>query len=435
MVPTLRLAATVFVSGALMAASGRWQILLPASLLLLSMAAALAALECRWLREARLDVVRLCDEKLSLGAANLVRITLRNSSYRRLRGVVRDEYPEGFSADGGTASFDLPPRSERELAYRVTPARRGRYAFGDTFVRIYGPFGLAVRQIRYPAAAPVKVYPNLLDMRRYDIALRRERALPAGRRAARIRGNGTDFESLRDYTPDDDFRAVDWKATARRGRLTARQYQEEKSQNITLVLDCGRIMGPVVGGLTRLDHSINAAVMIAHAASIKGDRVGMMAFDDGIRAFLPPRPGRSQALRMLGLAYDLQDAEGDSDYARAASYLSSRCGRRGLVLLFTDLVDPESSAPLIGQIARMSRKHLCVCACISDPAVQEAATNPARSLEDAYTAAAARQVIQARKAAAAAAAAAGAIVVDVPPSGLTPAVVNAYLDIKARGAI
>ncbi len=435
MIPSPRLAAFLFASGALLAASDKWQALLPASLAALSLLVVLVTADWRRLSKVRLEAARFCDDKLSLGEPNVVRINLRNGGYSRVVGVVRDEHPECSTADGNVLRFDLPPRSEREFTYRVTPWRRGQYQFGDTFVRVQGHLGLLARQIRYSASKAVKAYPSLLDMRRYELALRRDRVLPAGHRTARTRGIGTEFESLREYAPDDEFRAIDWKATARRGKLIVRQYQEERSQNIVVLLDCGRMMGSVVRELTRLDHGINAAVMLAYAASLKGDKVGFMAFDDSILVFIPPKSGKPQVIKLLGAAYDLQDAAGDSDYALAESYLAHRCRRRSMIVILTDIADPESSAPLITQIARISRKHVCVCACLSDPALLDAANKIPESADDVYRAAAAREVVQARKAAAAALAAAGAVVLDVPPARLTPAVVNAYLDTKTRAVL
>jgi uncharacterized protein (DUF58 family) len=391
--------------------------------------------EWRALSGARIEVTRVCDDKLSLGTRNLIRLQVRNSGYLHVVGAIRDEHPEGTEADGNVMLLDLPGRSEREMIYHVSPLKRGNFEFGDTFVRLRGPIGLSMRQIRYPTRQTIRVYPNLLDMRRYEIGLKRQRAIQPGQRLVRVRGRGTDFESLRDYSPDDDFRSIDWKATARRAKPIARQYQEEKSQNVVILLDCGRVMGPVIDGLTRLDHAINAAMMLAQVASLKGDKIGMMAFGEEILTFSPPKQGKSQFLRLLGLAYDLKDAEGDSNYGRAISYLTARWTRRSLVILFTDFVDAESSAPLLAQVSNLARKHLCLCVAMSDPAVVGAAAGPASTAEDAFISAASRQAMQARKLAEARMAAVGAVVVDVQPGDFTPAVVNAYLDIKARARL
>ena len=436
MIPTV-LFATMLAVGALMIGfSGHMAYLVPAGIGLISLALVMALAD--WLqltRQASLRVERICDEKMSLGAENLVRIRLRNPSYAHVRATLRDEYPHDFEAPGNMIGLQIKPRSELETSYHVTPPNRGDFQFGDIYVRLHGPLGMAVRQVKYPAVRHVKVYPNLLDMRRYDISLKRKRALQPGQRVTRLYGRGTEFESLRDYQVDDEFRSVDWKASARRGKLVVRQYQQEKSQNVMIVLDCGRIMGPVIEGLTRLDHGINAAMMIAHVAAQKSDKVGLMAFGEDILAYSSPKAGRSQTLHLLSTTYDLEGAAGDSNYDRAFPYLARKWTRRSLVMVFTDLVDPESSKPLVSQIGNLTRKYLCVCVAMTDPAVVEAAHAQPQNAHDAFKAAAARQVLQARKLAGAQLARAGAIVLDVTPENFTPRVVDQYLDIKARGRL
>ncbi|MCE5322607.1 DUF58 domain-containing protein [bacterium] len=427
----------LLVIGALMIGFSGWSgALVTSGIVIITFAAAAAAWEWLWIvRGKSVEVMRVCDEKLSLGVGNPVRLVMRNSGYRHVNGIVRDEYPEGFDAHGNVVNFILAARSEWETTYHLIPPKRGNYEFMDIYVRLFGPLGLVIRQYKIPARQHCKVYPNLLDMRRYEIGLRREHAIQPGQRFARIRGRGTEFESLRDYMPDDEFRAIDWKASARRGRLVTRIYQQERSQNILIVLDCGRIMGPVIDTLTRLDHSINASMMLAHVAAIKGDKVGLMTFGEDITNYSPPKAGKSQTLSLLRLTYNLKDAEGDSNYYRAIPYLSKKWTRRSLIVFFTDLVDPESSKPLISQIASLTKKHLCLIVTMADPAVTDAVRTKVENSEDAFNAAAARQVLQSRKQAAAHLVRSGAIVLDVPPEKFTPSVINEYLNIKGKNML
>ena len=436
MIPTIQFALVIAAGALLIGISGRLGPLMPAGVAVICAAVAAAVAEWRILNAgARIEITRECDDKLSLGARNLIRIRLRNPSHARLQGLIRDEYPEGMEADENEFALRIDPRSETDRSYHVNPPKRGDFEFGDVYLRLVGPLGLVVRQIKYPMKRQVRVYPNLLDIKRYEIGLRRERAVQPGQRVARMRGRGTDFESLREYSPDDEFRAIDWKATARRGKLITRQYQEEKSQNVVLALDCGRVMGPVIAGLTRLDHAINAAMMLAHVAASKGDKVGLLAFGEDIATFVPPKAGKSQTLGLLRQAYNLKEASGDSDYSRAFGYLSRRWTRRSLLVVFTDLVDPESSKPLITQVSSLTRKHLCLCVAMADPALRAAVTDEIEEPNDAFTAAAARQALQARKRAAAQLMRSGATVLDVEPDKFTPALVNAYLNIKAQARL
>jgi uncharacterized protein (DUF58 family) len=417
---------------ALIGMSGLFAPMMPVGVAVIALSVVMAAMDIRWLRRIHQpEIRRHTEEKLSLGVPNAIRLEVRNSSEQPLHLLVRDEYPEGLVCDENQFEFDIAPRSERELAYHVTPHHRGDFGFGDIYIRVVGRLGLAVKQLRLRSEEPVCVYPNLQEIRRHEMVAVQARLARPGLHRARIRGRGTEFESLRDYVPDDDMRAVDWKASAKRGKLVTRLYQEEKSQNIVLVLDCGRIMGPVIEGLTRLDHAINAATMLAHVAAVSGDRVGMLAFGDRVLSYLPPKGGKSQTLSILKMTYNLKDAEGDSNYAHALSYLARRWTRRSLVMVFTDLVEPEASRPVITQLLGLSRKHLCVCVAMGDPSVDRAASGLPESGEEAFTMVAARQVLEGRKRAAAQLEAAGVNVLDVNSDELSPAVVDEYLRIKS----
>ncbi len=417
---------------ALIGASGYFPSLMAVGVFIVALSVVMAGMDVAWLRAVPVpETRRHTEDKLSLGVPNRVRLDVRNLHSADLRVLIRDEYPEGFQCDNSQFEVAMAARSERELVYDVVPRRRGDFSFGDTYIRIVGRFGLAVRQVRVQSAESVSVYPNLQEIRRHEMAAVASRLARPGLHRMRIRGRGTEFESLRDYMPDDDIRAVDWKASAKRGKLVTRLYQEDKSQNIIMLLDCGRIMGPVVDGLTRLDHAINAAAMLAHVASLSGDRVGLLAFGDRVLSYLPPRGGRSQTLAILKMTYNLKDAEGDSNYAHALGYLARRWTRRSLIVLFTDVVEPEASRPVITHLVGLSRKHLCLCVTMRDPEVERAATAPPESGEDAFDMAAATQVLEARRRAAAQLEAAGVNVLDVCTDELTPAVVDEYLRIKS----
>lgn len=378
---------------------------------------------------------RIVDEKLSLGADNPVKISILNDSNTRLNLRIRDEYPIGMSSDDAVFNLSVAPLKRVTHTYHVMPHRRGDYDFFDTYARFHGPYGLVVRQKKYTTAKAVKVYPNLIDIRKYELAARNEQYTQQGQRKPRRMGQGLDFESLREYVVDDDYRHIDWKATARKSSLVTRQYQEERSQNIILALDCGRIMGPVVEGLTKLDYAINASMMLAHIANIKGDKVGICAFADDVQRFVPPRQGRDQSRNLLKISYDLQEARGDSDYRKAISYLSQKWRRRSLLVMFTDLSDPESNAPLISAMANISRKHLCVCVALTDTPVLQAAEKPPQNVYDVAEMAAAKQVLTQRQRAIAKLRQSNITVIDATPEQFTPALVNEYMKIKTQGRL
>lgn len=386
-------------------------------------------------RPAQIEVERINDRKLSLGADNLVTVLISNLSPRPLRFVMRDEYPDAIPGDAQFIGGDLAAYAVYEARYHLRPLRRGDYAFGDVVLRYRGLLGTFVRQARYPAAAPVQVYPNVLELRKYDLLARRGLLYEQGLRPARVYGQGSEFERLREYSPDDEFRRINWKATARRGRPIAAELETERSQHVICVIDTGRLMAPPLGEIAKLDYVINTALLLSYVATLKGDQVGMLTFADQVGAFLQPKRGKAQFQRMLGALYNVQAQPVEADHAAALSYLQQRVRRRSLVLLFTDLATPDAARPLIAHMARLGRQHLPVCVTISDPYVAAAAGAPARDAQAAYARAVAEQLRDERQAILDSLARSGVIPIDVPADKLTVAVINTYLRLKAQGRL
>jgi uncharacterized protein (DUF58 family) len=379
-----------------------------------------------------LEIERRADEKLSLGAENRVELRIWNRSRTIVKVAVRDEPPYQFTADGNVCELDLRPRETREVGYHVTPHARGDYRFGDIFVRVSGPFGFVKRQYKYPSGEEVKVYPNLIELKKYQLYVRRGRTVETGARKVRLYGRGTEFESLRDYVPDDEFRQVDWKASARRGRLTSRQYQVERSQNVIILLDAGRTMSVQVGEMSKLDHAINSALMLAYVAASGDDKVGMLTFAEKVGVFLPPGKGRAQALAIMQSLYNVPLTTEESDYSGAFLQLRRRWRKRSLVVVFTDLLDPESSRQVILNLKALAANHLCMCVAISDSSVLASARAVPSEMAEVYEKAAAAEVLKERAQAIAELERSGVIVVDSEPGTLSPAVVNRYLEVKSH---
>ncbi|MBI3922126.1 MAG: DUF58 domain-containing protein, partial [Armatimonadetes bacterium] len=385
-------------------------------------------------------------EKLSLGVNNRISLHLRNRSSLRLLLTVKDDPPTDFSVSARTLTTLLAGRTEASLHYHVRPLHRGDYRFGDLYLRYVGILGMIVRQKRIPAAQEVKVYPNLLDVRKYDLLARRGRLMELGIRAAVLRGRGTEFESLRDYQPDDEFRHIHWKATARRGKLISVQHQVERSQNILVLLDCGRMMATQVtdsnaaasdgttgkAGLSRLDCAINATLMISYVAAVMDDKVGLLAFSDGIHTYLPPRKGRGQVYRIMESLYPLESDLVESDYRVAFQYLMSRSPKRTLVILFTDLVDADVSKEMLSHLMMLHPAHLPMCVTLSSSDILAMAGVMPGESQQAYEKALAVHVLKEREEALRTLRSRGVFVVDVPPENLSVAVVNKYLELKAR---
>lgn len=389
------------------------------------------------------EAERLNDSKLSLGAENVITVLLANRSVRPLHFQLRDEYPYQFNSDAVILSGVVEPFNIYEARYHVKPLQRSDYTFGDINLRYISTMKLFVRQVRIAAQAQVKVYPNVLDVRKYDLLARKGLLFEIGLRASRQFGLGSEFERLREYNTDDEYRRINWKATARRGKPIAAEFETERSQHVICVLDTGRLMAPPVGdhtrpdspGLARLDYVINTALMLSYVATLRGDHVGMLAFADEVGAYLGPRRGRGQFQRLLEALYNVQAQPVEADYAAALGFLSLKQKRRALALIFTDLVTLEAARPLIAHAARLARRHLPVVVTISDPNVAGLAGRPAPDSQALYRRAVAEQLLDERQVILDTLQRSGVLTIDVPADKLTVAVVNTYMRLKAQGRL
>ncbi len=380
----------------------------------------------------RFQMTRSHDNRLSLGVDNAIRITIRNRLQVPATFWLRDEAPDEFQIETRLLEGTIAPRQTWEGVYHVQPLRRGDYAFGNTHLRWLGPLGLVVRQGKVETAVPVKVYPNLLDVRRYDLLLRRNRLQELGLRSTRQFGEGTEFERLREYTPDDEYRRINWKATARRHRPVTQEYQTERSQSVMAVLDIGRLMQSPVANIAKLDYVVNAVLLLAYVATGKGDKIGMMSFADTVQQYVRPRQGRGQFYRMLELLYAVEAQPVEPDYQRALTYLSVKQRKRALVVIFTDLSGGVSMDALVSNISVLARRSLPLVVTISDPDIVAAAgQRPSDSLT-VYQKTAAAQLLDERQIALDTLRHRGVLTLDVPANQLSIAVINRYLELKAR---
>ncbi len=383
-------------------------------------------------RVERFEVSRQHDNRLSLGADNPIVVAVHNRGRRPAALWVRDEPPEAFPVEPRLIQGTVPARGSWQGLYRVRPLRRGDYRFGDLNLRWRGPLGLLLRQARVPLAEPVKVYPNLLDVRRYDLLLRRNRLQEMGLRHVRQFGEGTEFERLREYLPDDDFRRIEWKATARRNRPVTIEYQVERSQSVIAALDIGRMMQSPVAHIAKLDYAVNAVLLLAYVATGKGDKVGLLAFADDVGLFMGPRQGRGQFYRMLEALYGVEAQPVEPDYRRALDYLALRQRKRALVVIFTDLSGGASMQALVGHVAVLARRSLPLVVTVSDPEIHAAAHQRPRDSLGVYQRAAAAQLLDERQLALDSLRQRGVLTLDVPANQLSLAVINRYLELKGR---
>lgn len=380
----------------------------------------------------RCEVRRECLPVLSLGVENLITITFENNANVHLHVRLKDEPPPSFEQHGRECNFTVTPWERWEGQYRVVPTERGDYRFGNLNVRLRTRIGLLELQLRYPIATEVKVYPNVLQTRKHELLARRNRLLEMGLKRSRMRGEGTEFEALRDYVPDDEFRRIDWKATARRGKPISKDYELERHQNVVMLLDAGRIMANRLERMTKLDHAINACAFLAYVAVQTDDHVGLLVFADEILSFVPPAKGRRQFLHILEGLYRIQPRLVEANYRLAFTYLAGCVKRRSLIILFTDLIDPDSSELIIQHAPVLARSHVFLCVALSDYELREMLDMPPHSMDDVYQQAVAVSILEDRLRAVTKLSQMGAVVLDTNPKSISVDTVNKYLEIKRR---
>lgn len=379
-----------------------------------------------------LSIQRRMGRIASLGKPHEVQLTLVNHAGRAQRIVLRDALPVHLEADQESFTIELPARSRATLHYRVRPMRRGAYAIETTNVRLTSRLGLWQRQAAIPSPGTIHVYPDMKQMSEYAVLARTNRLSLMGVRRTRRIGEDNEFERLRDYERDDNFRHIDWRTTARRRKLTVRQFQRNQSQRIFFLIDCGRMMTNEAAGLSLLDHSLNAMLMLSFVALSHGDSVGLLCFSDEVHSYVPPRGGRSQTNRLLHASFDRFAHRVESRYDKAFLYLNHRCRQRSLVVLITNVIDEVNREQVQRYLTGLAGQHLPLGVLLRDRRVFDFADAPRPTGESLYTAAAAAEILNWRAEVLAQLTSRGVLVVDTFAEELTAPLVNRYLEIKAR---
>jgi len=382
-----------------------------------------------------LKVQRKMDPVLSVRASNKVELILENEGVETLVGRIRDEVPPGFSTTPREWPLRIEPGDVKEFVYSVTPFERGSDFFRGTYLRLQCPLGLVERDVKLTTEQPVRVYPNVLALREFDLLKQKGRLREMGIRRSRMRGLGTEFESLRDYSQGDDYRKIDWKATARRNKIVVRQFEQERNQSIILVIDTGRHMLSEVQGVRKLDHVLDAVLMLTHAANVAGDQVGLLVFSDTVRRYIPPRKGRTQVGQIIEALHDQVAEPLESDAKGAFAYLGSRWKRRSLVVAFTDLEDKGRAQELMASLGPLTKRHLVLLARVDDARLQEALTSRIVDERALYGRAAAVMLSSDRKEAESVLTAGGIHHLEAEPQDLAAALVSFYFSVKERSLL
>ncbi|AWH23164.1 DUF58 domain-containing protein [Stenotrophomonas sp. ZAC14D2_NAIMI4_6] len=377
------------------------------------------------------QVQRQVPEALALGVRRQVGLRLQ---------AARAQYVQVFDlAPGGWPVEDLPQRLQLRaghastLHYHVQPPQRGRYRFDGVHLRLRSPWRLWWQQRTLPPALEVRVYPNFVPLTRFALFSADQASRLVGAHVKRRRGEGTDFHQMREYRTGDSLRQLDWKATARARKLISREYQDEKNQQLLLMLDSGRRMLASEGGLSHFDHALNASLVVAYLALRQGDAVGLFAAG-GERRWVAPQRGMGTVQHLLRASYDLQPQPVATDYLAAATEVSLRQQRRALVMLVSNVRD-EDIEDLLAAVRLLQRRHLVCVASLRERELEAVLDGEVNTLEEAAQAGATALYLQQRAQAHDALRAEKVMVLDVTADALPAALVERYLSVKREGLL
>ncbi|MEQ8277674.1 MAG: DUF58 domain-containing protein [Deltaproteobacteria bacterium] len=407
---------------------------LPALLVTNAVLVALALLDLALVWKAGVEVTRQAPETVSLARQVTVTVEVKNKLRRRLDVLVNDAVFEHAETEGLPLNIEVGAGLVRRGAYRLKAMQRGAQIIGAHWVRYKSPAGFWIRQVRIEAETKIRVFPDVQAVRHYELLARTNRDVMSSR-VTKMRGGDTEFERLRDFLPDDEFRRIDWRATARRNKFTVREFQIERNQNVVFMLDCGRLMTAVWDDLTALDYALNATLMLSHVAIRRGDQVGLIAFDEKVSRIIKPRAGASASNQIIQATYNLFPKMVESDFEAAFKTLKLHVRKRTLVVFITHAID-EQTARRIQVLSRdLLPTHLPLCVLLKDRELEERAAMKAISNDDVCIQAAAAEMLLWRDKLTRELTRAGVLVLDVLHQQLTGALVSRYLEAKARGLI
>jgi uncharacterized protein (DUF58 family) len=383
-----------------------------------------------------LTIRREFNRKFAIGDETEVRLIVENASPKDFYLKIKDEFPPEMRLnESREAEFPVEAQTTAEFFYGLTPPKRGNYKFGRVADRYLSRLGFVWCQTDLGKAESVKVYPNMRRAREMELKALGAHSFLAVQRKAVLRGEGREFESMRDYVRGDELRHISWTATARRGKLTTRQYQIEREQTITIALDAGRLMTGRIGDETKFDTAIHAALALMSAAMRGGDNCGLVVFGRKIRKYLPPKKGVDHIDGVLEALHDLEPELIEPSYARAFQFIASNTKKRSFIVILTDLVDKESSKELLTSLKLLRPRHLPLVVTIGDRDLNLTVSEKPAEIKDVFIQSAAEEIIHQRESALRLVETLGGLALDVTTNSLAPRLLETYLRVKERGLL
>lgn len=383
----------------------------------------------------QLKVKRTWRAPAALSISSDIDLTIENSSSKSIYAKVVDTVPLQLRTGPAELTIRAGARSEGAAGYRIRPTQRGDARIGDCYVRYQSLLRIAERWVKAPIEQTVRIYPNLEEARRQSMYLLRSRQIALEKRHTRMRGIGREFESLREYQQGDEYRDICWTASARRAKLVTRVYQMERSQTVWIVIDSGRLMRARVGGFSKLDQAVNAALSLAQVALYSGDRVGLIAYGRSVRQQLPAAKGSLHLRQLIENLALVREEGSEADHLLMAGRLLTDQKRRSLIVWLTDLAETAMTPEVIEAASMMMPRHLVLFVVIGQPDLGELAAKMPQSESEMYRVAAAQEMVHRREMLLARLRERGALAMEVSSGAVSPVLVNSYLQIKERSQL
>ena len=304
-------------------------------------------------------VRRIIPEKLSNGDENKIMIFITNNHYFKFQAEIIDELPPQFQIRDFSVKLILPPRVEQTIEYVLIPKERGEYFFGYTNVYLSTQIGLWSRRLKFgTGSTKVAVYPSFTQMRKYEFLAISNQLVDAGVKRIRRVGSFSEFDQIKDYVPGDNYRTINWNATARKSKLMVNQYQEERSQQIFNVIDMGRVMQMPFAGMSLLDYAINSSLILSNTALLRYDKAGLITFNQKVETFLRAERGNKTIAQILELLYNQKTQHLESDFAYLSAFVRRNVSHRSLMILYTNFESIVSLHRQLGYLKHISKNHL-----------------------------------------------------------------------------
>lgn len=382
-----------------------------------------------------ISAIRMLANKFSNGDDNEVKLSVESLYPFKVQIKVIDELPTQFQLRDQSFYSSMVHKQPVLFSYVLRPVKRGAYLFGMINVFVSSPLGLIRRRFQEGDEVEVAVYPSFIQMRKYELLAISNQLKEFGVKKIRRIGNNMEFEQIKNYVSGDDYRKVNWKATARKEQLMVNQYQEERSQHVYNVIDKGRMMQQPFEGLSLLDYAINASLAISNIALKKGDKAGVVTFQQKVNSFLPSSSRNIQLNLILEHLYKQKTAYKETDFSRLYVTLRRKVNQRSLVLLYTNFESVSSMQRQLSSLKRIAKQHLLVCIFFENTEVDELIHSPAQDVESIYIKGIAEQLVYEKKLIVKELKSHGIQTVLTKPQDLTVNTINKYLELKSRGLI